>query len=66
MITIVTRKADYTGYKETEFANAFSASRFIFKMISEGYLVTDWVCDDPEDNETLQEAVRTAKKGGRR
>lgn len=29
------------------------ALRFMYAMRGKGYLVTGWVCDDPEDNEWL-------------
>ena len=29
------------------------ALRFMYAMKSRGYIILDWTCDDPEDNEWL-------------
>ena len=65
MVTITTRRPDYSGYKDTEFSDVFEARKFIFKMIKEGYLVTDYVCNDSEEIEVIEEAIKAAKKGRR-
>ena len=57
MTTITTCKPNYTGIKDTKFEDAFAAVKFIRKMKREGYRVLDYMCDDPEDAETIGNAI---------